>query len=140
MFYQYPQFELLDEIVCLITFGTVFGRWPVLVKAAARRTLFMQWNRSNAIGLSKTSCLQCHGLGVRIVHKTKEVPCNCVYRAIFAPATTGFGNMYTREREPARSPWISAVGGTAVARFPGSGKSTWPIFCLVSRRFLDEFE
>jgi len=43
----------------------------------------MQWNRSNVLGLAKVTCCTCHGYGLRIVHKSKELPCHCVFRAIF---------------------------------------------------------
>ena len=43
----------------------------------------MQWNRSTAIGLANASCTCCHGDGMRVVHKTREAPCNCVFRSIF---------------------------------------------------------
>ena len=45
--------------------------------------LSMQWNRSKVIGLAKVSCCSCHGYGLRVVHKTREVPCHCVFRSIF---------------------------------------------------------
>jgi hypothetical protein len=43
----------------------------------------MDWNRSNAIGLASTTCNCCQGQGMRTVHKVREAPCNCVFRAIF---------------------------------------------------------
>ena len=43
----------------------------------------MQWNRSTTIGVAKTSCVFCHGNGMRLVRKEREVPCNCVFRAVF---------------------------------------------------------
>jgi hypothetical protein len=43
----------------------------------------MEWNRSSAIGLANTSCNFCQGQGMRTVHKVREAPCNCVFRAIF---------------------------------------------------------
>jgi len=41
------------------------------------------WNRSAVIGLAKASCTFCHGAGLRPSLRLGDVPCNCVFRAIF---------------------------------------------------------
>lgn len=41
------------------------------------------WDHSRVIGLAKSSCCTCHGYGLRVVHKKKQLPCHCVFRAIF---------------------------------------------------------
>jgi hypothetical protein len=43
----------------------------------------MEWNRSNAIGLALASCTQCEGHGMREIRGGAEMPCSCVFRAIF---------------------------------------------------------
>ena len=111
-----------------------------LVTAAAGRTFLMQWNRSNAIGLSKTSCLQCHGLGVRIVHKTREAPCNCVYRAVFRACYNRFRE-YVAEGVGASTVSLDFCRGKDGRRSYSRKREEYMAdFCLVSRRFLDEFE
>jgi hypothetical protein len=101
----------------------------------------MQWNRSTAIGLASASCTCCHGDGMRIVHKIREAPCNCVFRSIFRAC-------YNRFRE------CVALGDQtkAVSLEPGgarrSGGQTYSRkreefiadFSLVSRRVLDELD
>src|SRR5580692_1092989 len=53
-------------------------------------SLLMLLNQSNAIGLAKASCLLCHGVGVRVIRKDTEVPCNCIFRAIFRACLNRF--------------------------------------------------
>ena len=100
----------------------------------------MEWNRSNALGLAKTSCLYCKGEGVRIVRKTKLRPCNCIFRAVFRAC-------YNRFRECVElAPHISSVS-LDICRGPDSRRSYsrkreeyTADFCLVSQRTLDPLE
>jgi hypothetical protein len=103
--------------------------------------LSMQWNRSTAIGLASASCTLCHGDGMRIVHKTRETPCNCVFRSIFRAC-------YNRFRE------CVALGDQTKAVSLEYGRGCRPgghtysrkreeflaDFCLVSRRVLEDSE
>lgn len=100
----------------------------------------MEWNRSNALGLAKASCLACHGMGTRIVRKDKEVPCHCIFRAIFRIC-------YNRFRASAlTAEHIGAVKLEFCAGRDGRrsyGRKTEEFvadFCLVSRRSLDSAE
>jgi hypothetical protein len=98
----------------------------------------MQWNRSNVLGLAKVSCCTCHGYGLRVVHQKREVPCHCVFRAIFRAC-------YNRFRDcVANGAQTSSV---SLEYFPNTeGRRTYSRkkeefiadFCLVSRRELDE--
>lgn len=97
----------------------------------------MNWNHSTAIGLAKVSCCNCHGYGLRIVHKRKEVPCQCVLRAVFRAC-------YRRFRECANQ---AAYISTVSLEFTGGkdGRRTYSRkreeyladFSLVSRRVLN---
>lgn len=100
----------------------------------------MLLNQSNAIGLAKASCLLCQGLGVRIIRKDTEVPCNCIFRAIFRACLNRF-----------RQCTISAdhIGSVSLEFCRGAeGRRTYSRkreefiadFCLVSRRSLDDVE
>ena len=100
----------------------------------------MQWNRSNAIGLSKTSCLQCHGLGVRIVHKTKEAPCNCVFRAAFRACYNRFREYVTQGVGASTVSLDFCRGRDGRRTYSRKREEYMADFCLVSRRFLDESE
>ena len=99
----------------------------------------MLWNRSNTLGLAKASCSHCHGNGIRVVRGGKEVPCQCVFRAVFRTC-------YNRFRECAA---VSHVGAVTLDFRPGSeGRRSYSRkreefladFCIISRRTLDEFE
>src|ERR1035437_3813932 len=50
----------------------------------------MQWDRSNTIALATETCKYCEGNGTRVVYKTKNSPCNCVFRAIFRACMSRF--------------------------------------------------
>ena len=100
----------------------------------------MEWDRSNAIGLSKVACLQCGGAGVRTIWKVKEAPCNCVLRAVFRAC-------FTRYREcVALAEYSSSVslefshgkdGGRTYGR---KIEEYMADICLVSKRTLSEEE
>lgn len=100
----------------------------------------MEWNRSTALGLAKASCLACHGLGIRNVRKYKEVPCNCVFRAVFRIC-------YNRFRASALT--AEHIGAVRLEHCTGKdGRRAYGLkaqefaadFCLVSRRFLEPAE
>src|SRR5947209_2986703 len=101
----------------------------------------MQWNRSIAIGLASASCTICHGDGMRIVHKTRETPFNCVFRAIFSAC-------YNRFREcvalgdQTKAVSLDHGGGRRAGGHTYSRKREEFIadFCLVSRRLLGDSE
>lgn len=100
----------------------------------------MEWNRSTALGLAKASCLACHGLGIRIVRNNKEVPCNCVFRAVFRACYHRFSeSALTAERIGAvRLEFCAGKDGRrAYAR---KAQEFVADFCLVSQRALDPFE
>jgi hypothetical protein len=100
----------------------------------------MHWNRSNSIGSARISCQYCHGNGTRFTGKGREVPCNCIFLAIFRAC-------WNRFRECAASG--AHVGTVSLDYYPGTGghriysrkkEEFMADFCLVSRRVLDESE
>jgi len=100
----------------------------------------MKWNRSNAIGLAKAACSQCHGEGIRrSEHRELEAPCNCVFRAVFRAC-------YNRFRECSVASLIGTVspefsrGPDGRQTFGRKREEYMADFCLVSRRMLDEGE
>jgi hypothetical protein len=100
----------------------------------------MQWNRSNTLGIAKNSCTYCSGNGTRLVRNDKEVPCNCVFRAIFRAC-------YHRFREcAAKSTHTSSVtlelcrGREGRRTYSRKREEYIADFCLVSQRTLDEYE
>lgn len=101
----------------------------------------MQWNRSTAIGLASGSCTLCHGDGMRPIHKTRETPCNCVFRSIFRAC-------YNRFREcvalgdQTKAVSLDHGGGSRPGGHTYSRKREEFIcdFSLVSRRVLEDSE
>jgi hypothetical protein len=97
----------------------------------------MEWNQSNAIGLAKSSCTFCEGLGLRPVWKTKE-PCGCVLRAIFRAC-------YNRFRECADKSLTSVSlefyqGGYSNRAYSRKKEEYSADFCLIARRTLEQEE
>ena len=98
----------------------------------------MDWNRSSAIGLALASCTQCEGHGLREIRRGTEIPCSCVFRAIFRAC-------YRRFRECA-SPGVYP-GSVSLDHLEGPiGKRTYGLkreeymadFCLAARRELSD--
>lgn len=100
----------------------------------------MEWNRTETLALAASHCVHCHGAGVRIIRSDKEVPCRCVFRAIFRIC-------YSKFRECVRkSEHISSVSLELVPG--GKGSSVWSRkneeytadFTLIARRHLSDIE
>lgn len=102
----------------------------------------MLWTRTDTIGLAKSSCTHCHGLGLRTTEKTgKEHPCNCVFRSIFRACYARFRECVVKEKRMSRVSLEFYRGGKD-CRYTYARKTEDYLadFCLVSRRALDEFE
>ena len=67
----------------------------------------MNWDRSQTIALAKTTCAHCHGYGMRIGRNEREVPCNCVFRAVFRACYVRFRDCVTQG--PALKPRATRV-------------------------------
>jgi hypothetical protein len=100
----------------------------------------MLLNLSNAIGLAKASCSLCHGLGIRIIRTDTEVPCNCIFRAIFRACLNRF-RQCTVSAEHIGSVSLEFCRGSEGRRVYSRKQQEYAAdFCLVSRRTLDEIE
>lgn len=98
----------------------------------------MQWNRSNAIGLSKATCTKCQGVGVRAGRGGVDEPCNCVFRGVFRTC-------WNRFREcAALGNYGSAVslefcnGSDGRRSYSRKREEYMADFCLVTKRSLNE--
>ena len=101
----------------------------------------MQWNRSNTIGLAKASCCFCHGYGLRLVHKGKEVPCHCVFRAVFRACYNRFRECASKAEHTSSVSLEFCQGGKSSRRSYSRKREEYMAdFCLVSRRALDDLE
>jgi hypothetical protein len=100
------------------------------------------WNRSETIAVAKEFCSQCQGSGLRSSTRGKggEAPCNCVLRTIFRSCYARFRLCLEQEKHMSRVRF-EIIGGQE--RRPVWGRKDEEYiadFCLVSKRFLDEFE
>jgi hypothetical protein len=100
----------------------------------------MQWSRSTAIGLAKTSCTSCHGHGMRKIRKDTEVPCNCVFRAIFRACYNRFRECVAHGSHPSTVSLEFCAGGEGRRVYSRKREEFVADFCLVSQRLLDESE
>lgn len=100
----------------------------------------MQWDRSITIGLAKTTCALCHGYGLRLIRGGKEVPCNCVFRAVFRACFHRFRECATREKHMSTVTLEFCPGREGRRSYSRKTEEYVADFCLVSRRTLDDLE
>jgi hypothetical protein len=98
----------------------------------------MQWNRSMTIGLAKTTCALCHGYGLRLIRGGKEVPCSCVFRAIFRACYYRFRECVAKEKHMSTVTLEFCPGREGRRSYSRKTEEYIADFCLVSRRTLDE--
>ena len=99
-----------------------------------------EWNRSETIAMAKESCTQCQGVGLRERINRSDAPCACVLRGIFRACYARFRHCIQKEKHmsPVR---FEFVGGQDRRPVWGRKEEEYIAdFCLVSRRYLDDFE
>jgi hypothetical protein len=100
----------------------------------------MQWNRSHTIGLAKVPCRFCHGYGLRLVRKGKEVPCLCVLRAIFRACYNRFRESVAKGSHTSTVTLEFCNGAEGRRTYCRKREEYIADFCLVSRRALTDAE
>ena len=100
----------------------------------------MQWTRTETIGLSNNSCAHCHGYGTRIIRHGREVPCHCVFRAVFRACYNRFRECVDREKHMSTVTLEYCRGTNGYRSYGRRTEEYIADFCLVSARELDEFE
>ncbi|MBV8732949.1 MAG: hypothetical protein JO336_24340 [Acidobacteriia bacterium] len=98
----------------------------------------MHWNRSNVLGLAKVSCCTCHGYGLRIVHKKRELPCHCVYRAIFRACYNRFRDCVANGAHTGTVSLDFCAGKDGRRAYSRKKEEYIADFCLISRRELND--
>jgi hypothetical protein len=100
----------------------------------------MKWSRSNSIGLAKSSCTSCHGLGVRLVHNVREAPCNCVFRTVFRTCLNRFRQFVAEGAHTGTVSLEFCRGRDGRRTYSRKREEYLADFCLVSRRVLGDYE
>ena len=100
----------------------------------------MQWNRSNTIGLAKVSCSACHGYGLRLIRNGKEVPCECVFRAVFRTCYRRFRECVVNGAHTSTVTLDFCRGMEGRRTYSRKREEYMADFCLVSQRLLNEVE
>jgi hypothetical protein len=100
----------------------------------------MQWNRSNVLGLAKLSCCTCHGYGLRVVHRKRELPCHCVYRAIFRACYNRFRDCVVNSGQTGTVSLDFCSGKDGRRSYSRKKEEYMADFCLISRRELNDAE
>jgi hypothetical protein len=100
----------------------------------------MKWDRSNVLGLAKVRCCSCHGYGLRVVHKKREVPCHCVFRAIFRACYNRFRDCLQNGFQTGTVSLEFCPGKEGRRVFSRKKEEYIADFCLVARRELDEVD
>lgn len=100
----------------------------------------MEWTRSETIGLASAQCTTCHGLGLRTVRGGKEVPCNCVLRAIFRACLRRFRACTQKEKHLSQCKLQFTGGRDRSLSWGRKDEEYLADFLLVSRRLLSPQE
>jgi hypothetical protein len=109
--------------------------------ASKKDILFMQWNRSNTVGLASSACCYCQGGGQRLVYKNHYAPCACVFRAVFRACLNRFRECTLSDVMSGTVTWEYCPGPTGGHRTYARKREEYMAdFCLISRRVLDDFE
>lgn len=100
----------------------------------------MNWDRSQTIALAKASCTHCHGYGLRLGRNSREVPCNCVFRAVFRACYLRFRDCANREKHLSRVQLEFCSGKESRVVYGRKTEEFMADFCLISRRTLTPME
>ena len=97
------------------------------------------WGRAVVIGPAKQSCRYCHGLGWREL-KNRDVPCNCVYRAVFRACFNRYRELRARSAFYGQADISFCWQGRAGRRYYSRKNEEYMAdFELIARRELDAF-
>jgi len=100
----------------------------------------MNWDRSQTLALAKAACTHCHGYGLRPGRNGREVPCNCVFRAIFRACFARFRECASKDRHLSRVQLELCNGKDNRITYGRKAEEYIADFCLVSRRALSPLE
>jgi hypothetical protein len=96
----------------------------------------MKWTRSNTLALSRESCYECRGHGLKRLRRTDEVPCSCVLRNIFRACYRKFCECAIKDRNMGQPMLEFSRGRGSRLTWGRKGEEFAADFFLVSRRSL----
>lgn len=97
----------------------------------------MEWNRSETLPLGRVKCVYCHGVGLRRIDQG-EVPCKCVFRAIFRICYRRFRECAAVTCDSSRISLERAVVAERGGSWGRKEEEYAADFCNVARRTLSE--
>lgn len=99
------------------------------------------WNRSEVLALSKETCTQCQGFGLRDRKVRKGAkPCNCVFRSVFRACYNRFRACAYQEKHMSRVRLEQVNGSDHRQSWGMKNEEYMADFVLIARKTLDEFE
>ncbi|MGH9662685.1 MAG: hypothetical protein ACRD96_29310, partial [Bryobacteraceae bacterium] len=101
---------------------------------------YMEWDRSETIGLAKDSCTICGGEGMRKSRGRNTAPCNCVFRGVFRACYARFLYCLAKEKYMSKVSFVACRGKDRRMTYERLIEDYIADFCLVSRRTLSDFE
>jgi len=100
----------------------------------------MEWNRSETLGLASVHCTLCHGLGMRPGRGNTEVPCHCVFRAIFRACFRRFRQSVEKEKHMSKCTMQFTGGRERSMTWGRKDEEYIADFLLMTKRGLSEGE
>ena len=100
----------------------------------------MEWTRSETLGLASVQCTTCHGLGLRLVRRDKEAPCNCVLRSIFRACFQRFRKCVEKEKHLTHVTFSFTGGRERSMSWGRKNEEYIADFLLMVRRLLSDDE
>jgi hypothetical protein len=98
------------------------------------------WTRSQVIGLANATCTFCHGYGMLPMLRGAELPCRCVFRAIFRICHGRYRECESMAMHT-NGVGIERVGGpTGYSLYSRKHQEYTADFCLVAHRILEPLD
>ncbi|MBK9169263.1 MAG: hypothetical protein IPM24_17625 [Bryobacterales bacterium] len=98
------------------------------------------WDRDVTFGLAMPSCVHCGGHGTRNGRRGMEVPCNCVFRAIFRACYERFRFCAAKEKYISKVSLVPCRGRDRRLTYERLIEDYIADFCLVSKRHLSDLD
>lgn len=98
----------------------------------------MKWTRTQTLALAQQRCTQCYGLGLRPGRNGEDVPCNCVFRAIFRACYARFQSCANDHGQMGRVIHDRAAARKGKHQYSMKSQEFVADFLLIAKRVLGE--